>query len=91
MPHYRVPHSSTRLLHAIIGCVFILLLLVAPLAQAQSANASSAEAPVTLDQLADLLENNGARHQLIDQLRQAAAQNQSHGNTSATGEKTPDE
>ncbi|WP_156181521.1 hypothetical protein [Halomonas sp. PR-M31] len=73
-----------------MGYVLIVLLLTVPLAHAQQAlltNSSQADQSLSLDQLANLLANDKTRQQLIDELRQAAAQNKDHENESPPGEK----
>ncbi|WP_423821070.1 mechanosensitive ion channel domain-containing protein [Salinisphaera sp. SPP-AMP-43] len=76
MEQHDASSAMARLMRVFIGFSLIMVMLAAPMAQAQpSAKPSqeTAEQSVSLDQLANLLENNKTRKQLIQQLRQAAA------------------
>lgn len=76
MDQHDASSAMARLMRVCIGFFLIMVMLAAPMAQAQPAakpDQDTAEQSVSLDQLANLLENNKTRKQLIQQLRQAAA------------------
>ncbi|MGN8158667.1 mechanosensitive ion channel domain-containing protein [Salinisphaera sp. SWV1] len=100
MDPYRALCSRAGRMPAFLACALICLFALAPLSQAdaaapQSQNAAKSDAnqSVSLDQLANLLENDKTRKQLIKELRQAAkAESGAKGSASgpaATGRKQP--
>ncbi len=87
MDQYRASCSRSGFVRAFLAYALVCLFMLAPLAQAHAAQSSAGGAKggsdqsVSLDKLADLLENDKTRQQLITELRQAAAQDQKNSSS----------
>lgn len=94
MDQHRALCSKTGFVRVFLAYALIGLLMLAPLAQAHAAQPSGDNAQgaskqtVSLDKLADLLENDKTRQQLITELRQAANHEQ-NGQPAAAAHQQP--